>query len=1148
MQSHTPIDAHLVGDELAEALPHLWSCLRNHAQSHPDRPAVKSLQSADTSIQTWTYIELYTKIDVVAKRLFNLGIQKGDAIVVFLDNRAEWALFFWVSIRLDALFVPLNPRMIESTAEVNHALHVVNPKVLLVLHQDDANKLERAVDIEKVKIRITMSESSFKDGWNSLSSFGSLIKVDIPLPSNALEQDMCVIFTSGTTSLPKASISTYRNFLASAAAFKTFRHLNAECVFLQHIPVFHAWSVCDSLAFWLAGGTVVYPSRTFDPRASLAAIEAASCTHMLAVPSMIQAMVAHPLLESVSLSSLDSIDLGGTMIFDDMIRTCINKLKADNVAATYGMTEGNVVCLFDTRKIPYGRNNIPPIIPCGTAAPGARLRVCKPDSRVLVKRGEIGEIHIGGLQVTRGYLDRESAEFYQEDGVSWLVTGDQARIDDQGMVYILGRYKDLIIRGGENLSPAMVEQCLNSIPAINDAQVIGIPDEVAGEVPVAVVKKDTGLSTADIQGLVTRELGKVSSPKFILDLRSGLALDDHPRTTSGKIKKSDLRTIVNGYLSKRVHDGDISRSTVETLINLWARVSGRRVGDIKPEECPDTFADSITMMQFCNLVEKDLHKVIAVEDLYVSISKQAEVVDSRPFKQKPAGKSRIGPPRTQDMVYGDEKTIRRHVELLPYDLRWKDVEDVFPADEKIAIMTRRHHLRSWNRRHAYLVPDTSVEELKQAVQSCLAIHPMFRSMIVDHDIPLYVIFRPNERWLNLIVKEGYEVDDVEDLNTFHLDDDRVDYAICPGPLFKFLILHVQSANCAALIELCHHSVFDAISMSMWHEDLDYALRKQRPPRAHADFKPFVERKYLYRDSPNTDAACAFHVSRLKGWSKHRSTLWPPQRSPQFFRGSHPQWIHTDSTQGKPEERVPLDDDPQGVSGIDGSIRLLQLPAIKTKYNITAQIIFKAALVLLNVHHTGCLQAFFGQPEASRVWPTAEGDPDPSLPNTMDIAGPAWEIVINRIHIDPSQPLTSFLYDLQHEQRNLSKYAAAPFKKVERLINEAGEDESFENEHELYDTIFRRQCFNWLPPSRPQYTHLRQVQNMSRADVGLQWDFMHVDESTVKVNAKYDDCQMRAEEVRNWIEELLEGARWIAEEMVRGEESKVGECPLLNRGG
>ncbi|KAL8699333.1 MAG: hypothetical protein Q9201_006062 [Fulgogasparrea decipioides] len=206
---------------------------------------------------------------------------------------------------------------------------------------------------------------------------------------------------------------------------------------------------------------------------------------------------------------------------------------------------------------------------------------------------------------------------------------------------------------------------------------------------------------------------------------------------------------------------------------------------------------------------------------------------------------------------------------------------------------------------------------------------------------------------------------------------------------------------------------------------------------------------------------------------------------------------------------------------------------------------KASLAVVIVHHTGADQAFFGQAEAARVWPTATGEPDPNLPNTMDIAGLTWETVINRIHVRRGQSILGFLNELQREQKLLSRYAQAPFKKLESLLQKQGD--GWEG-HGLHDSVLRRQYFNWLPNTRPHYTHLQEVQSMSRADIGLQWNFMHIDKQTINVDAMYDDCQMRGEEVKLAVEELLTCARWIAEDVSKnGGGKRTWECPLLNKG-
>ncbi|KAL8864428.1 MAG: hypothetical protein Q9174_007362, partial [Haloplaca sp. 1 TL-2023] len=215
--------------------------------------------------------------------------------------------------------------------------------------------------------------------------------------------------------------------------------------------------------------------------------------------------------------------------------------------------------------------------------------------------------------------------------------------------------------------------------------------------------------------------------------------------------------------------------------------------------------------------------------------------------------------------------------------------------------------------------------------------------------------------------------------------------------------------------------------------------------------------------------------------------------------------------------------------------------------------FKAALALQNIHHTGASQAFFGAPEAARVWPTAKGDPDPSLPNTMDIPGPTWETIINRIHIDRSQPLLSWLLDLQSEQALLTKHAAAPFMRIVEALTRS-DPVSVGEQHDLHDSVFRRQNFNWLPPSNTRFENLVVLQSLSRADIGLQWNFRHedVEQGVVAVNVNWDDCQLRKREVEGAMGEVFEAARWIVEMVgkigkggVEGE-VKVGECPLLGR--
>ncbi|KAL9578555.1 MAG: hypothetical protein Q9212_005641 [Teloschistes hypoglaucus] len=952
--------AEVVGDDLPQPLPHLWSCLSEHGSK--EQIAIKSLQNKRPNSDTvWTYSDLHAKVTALATSLYTLGIRKGDAIAAFLDNRAEWALLFWTSIRLDAVFVPLNPRTIQSREEITHILRVIKPAVLVVLDEATADSLEQSVAelIAPIAVRIVLSwpKEHGREDWMSMEhvmSYNSILndgrgmvdsnnvgEIAFPSPTNKLDQPALVILTSGTTSLPKAAVLTYANAVAAAIALQKNRLLNFESA------------------------------------------------------------------------------------------------------------------------------------------------------------------------VSR-YLDRESTDFYTDGGENWIVTGDQAKIDDDGMLYILGRYKDVIIRGGVNLSPAIIERCLDSLTGIKDTQVVGIVDEIAGEVPVAIVRTtpELTISKFQIQQRVVKSLGKVYSPQYIFELGKDLSLQDFPRTTSGKIKKRNLRGIVEQHLL-HVPNGDnvqeVTKSTVDRLISIWARVSGRVSGEISADERADTFADSITMMQFCNIVGKSMGKRIAVEDLVgdVDIARQAEIVDSRPLAEDSGGhQTREGPPSTKHMIHaygndGKAKDTQKEIEALlrPYGFGWADVEDVYPTGETVALMTRRSRLRNWNRRHAFHAPDSTFQDMRRAVTDCLKLYPTFRSMIVGYgtELPLYVVLRPGEDWYNLAISEGHAVETPEDLPNYRLDDDEFDYAMCPGPLFRMMI-----------------TTFDALCMYLWYEDVDIALRTSKPPKPHADFKAFADKKFACLDSPHTTAALEFHLDRLKGWQDYRDALWPQQRSPQFFRGSDSQWTHVDGTLGKPHEREPIDAHPCGATGVNMSVTLTSLPAVKSTHGITAQIILKASLAILNIHRTGANQAFFGLIEAARVWPTEKGDPDPDLPNTMDIAGPTFEIVVNRIHLDPEQSLLVFLRGLQEEQKLISKYAKVPWKKLESLLRRPGE-----KGYELHDTVIRRQLFNWLPNTYATATGERatsEVQALARPDIGLRWNFKHVDAVTVTVSAQYDDCQLGREEV------------------------------------
>ncbi len=219
-----------------------------------------------------------------------------------------------------------------------------------------------------------------------------------------------------------------------------------------------------------------YPSGSFDAASTILAIEKYGCTHMDAVPTMVPVLAGRSTQVGSESRYLKSISLAGSMVHAEIIKSCTDErsLGARHVSASYGMTEGSCVHAVDNSHLPFFLGSFPNRISVGTLTHRAKIRICSPRTRAVLQRGEAGKLHLGGAQVTRGYLRTTADTLYENHVDHWIVTGDMAVVDEGGRVFILGRYKDLVIRGGENISPVGIEYCLDSFTGITVSSYFGV--------------------------------------------------------------------------------------------------------------------------------------------------------------------------------------------------------------------------------------------------------------------------------------------------------------------------------------------------------------------------------------------------------------------------------------------------------------------------------------------------------------------------------------------------------------------------------------------------------------------------------------------------------------------------------------------------
>ncbi|KAG8528286.1 uncharacterized protein KY384_007203 [Bacidia gigantensis] len=675
----------------------LRSLLADAARLQAKVPAVISMHQASDLLPatgypslrqqdclTWTYEQLDEASHRLATSLYRHGIRKGMQSVVCLHNSIEWALWFWTCAKLGTAFVPLDPKSISRKPEISHYLNTVQPDMLVVTDRTDVNTIQEYSDVALPNIKLKVVVEGVLDGESTsgwVSCNGLLLDSHSPdkIETSSIEgvEDLesdvvLIVFTSGTSGLPKACPHTNRSLWATCTAGVQRRPLEPSYRLAHHLPPAHMLAVIELITFWTAGATVVYPSRAFDAESTLDAIEIHKCSHMSGGAPC------------------------GTVISSEIAEAVSTKLGATTLVA-YGMTEGApVMSIFPEKKLSFEDG----CINVGNLTNGTKIKICEPGKRKILRRGEVGELHYSGDLLIRGYLNGDNTPFYSDEKRLWINSGDEAKMSYEGAIYILGRYKVVIIRAGKNLSPALIEICLNKAGVI--AQVIGVPDEIADELPLAVIQplKPGPFPIEAMQALVTKALGAGHVPTAYLTLRD-LGMETFPTTTSGKISKDELRHVVMTYLEAQnrfPEEETPNRNSLtyswlglieQALVDILSRLLGQPKESLPLDKPIHELADSINIPRFQAYIKRKLKKDISTKEIYCSESVQAlaqTLNDSKSTNQSSRRDvPRRGPPTAHDMVHtgGDEALTSRTRESVSLaveriGLTWDDVEDVFP--------------------------------------------------------------------------------------------------------------------------------------------------------------------------------------------------------------------------------------------------------------------------------------------------------------------------------------------------------------------------------------------------------------------------------------------------------------------------------------
>ncbi|EKV27353.1 Acetoacetyl-CoA synthetase [Caenispirillum salinarum AK4] len=502
----------------------------------------------------WTYAEMKRRVDEIAAGFLALGLEPGDRVGIWSPNNAEWALTQFATAKAGLVLVNINPSY--RLAELEYALTKVECKALVLADEfktsnyidmvrklapeldhcpPGALKAERLPDLKAVvhigndhihgmyafKELYEMAEDSHRARVAELAE-----KLQFDDPIN-------IQFTSGTTGFPKGATLTHHNILNNG-------FFVAEAIRLGHgdrlcipVPLYHCFGmVMGNLGCVTHGATMVYPGEAFDPLAVLETVEREKCTGLYGVPTMFIAQLDHPEFKSFNLSSLRTGIMAGSPCPIEVMKRVIAEMNMEEVTIAYGMTETSPVS-FQTAADDELEARVSTV---GRVQPHLEVKIVDLDGRI-VPRGTAGELCTRGYSVMLGYWNDEEKTRESIDSAGWMHTGDLATLDEHGYCKIVGRIKDMVIRGGENIYPREIEEFLYRHPAVNDVQVIGVPDKKYGEELCACIRLREGheATEEEIREFCKGQIAHYKIPRYIR------FVDEFPMTVTGKVQKYVMR-------------------------------------------------------------------------------------------------------------------------------------------------------------------------------------------------------------------------------------------------------------------------------------------------------------------------------------------------------------------------------------------------------------------------------------------------------------------------------------------------------------------------------------------------------------------------------------------------------------------------------
>ena len=520
------------------------------AERWPDRPALIVRQQN----VRWTYRELKEQVDAFAAGLLALGLAPGDRIGIWSPNNAEWVITQFATAKAGLILVNINPAY--RTYELEYALNKVGCKALITAERFKTSdylgmlgelmpEIEGAAPGEvrakrvptlTTLIRIDGGETPGYVRFDDVLGMGGerhrrmLAELQ---PKLQFDDAINIQFTSGTTGAPKGATLTHHNLLNNGYFIGEAQRLTDRDKVCIPVPLYHCFGmVLGNLACVTHGSAMVYPGEGFDPLATLETVESERCTALYGVPTMFIAELGHPEFKRFDLTSLRTGIMAGSPCPIEVMRRCVAEMNMREVTIAYGMTETSPVSTQTSCDDPLERR----VSTVGRIHPHIEVKIVDSEGRI-VPPGTPGELCTRGYSVMMGYWDDVDMTAQAIDQGHWMHTGDLATMDEEGYVNIVGRIKEMVIRGGENVYPREIEEFLFRHPKVEAVQVVGVPDAKYGEELCAWIKLKSGVAATpvEIQEFCKDQIAHYKIPRYIK------FVDAFPMTVTGKVQKFIMR-------------------------------------------------------------------------------------------------------------------------------------------------------------------------------------------------------------------------------------------------------------------------------------------------------------------------------------------------------------------------------------------------------------------------------------------------------------------------------------------------------------------------------------------------------------------------------------------------------------------------------